>query len=135
MQKAGQAPRGGFKVIEEARQSGLTATLGREQRQDKVADGMALMAVCVIKDQVDILKQASWSRALSFHNPILYRVNNSFHSPHSNVSRHQISLIFFGVANASRKRGRMRAICACVPARSSNICLTNLASPSDVPSS
>ena len=82
VQKAGQAPRGGFKVIEEARQSGLTATLGREQRQDKVADGMALMAVCVIKDQVDILNQASWSRALSFHNPILYRVNNSFHSPH-----------------------------------------------------
>src|SRR5437868_8577139 len=82
VQKAGQAPAGGFKVIEEARQSGLTAALGREQCQDKVAEGMALMAVCVVKDQVDILKQASWSRVLSFHNPILYRVNHSFHSPH-----------------------------------------------------
>jgi hypothetical protein len=41
-----------------------------------------LMAVCVIKDRIDILNKASWSRVLSFHNPILYRVNNSFHSPH-----------------------------------------------------
>jgi hypothetical protein len=82
MQEAGQTPRGGFKVVEKARQSSLTATLGREQCQDKVADGMALMAVCVIKDQVDILDEASGSRGLSFHNPILYRVKNSFHSPH-----------------------------------------------------
>jgi hypothetical protein len=37
-----------------------------------------LMAVCVVKDRVDILKQARWGRALSRHNPILYRVFHSF---------------------------------------------------------
>src|ERR1041384_2121779 len=72
VQEAGQTPAGGFKVIEAARQGGLTATFGREQGQDKIADGMALMAMCVVKDQVDILDEASGSRGLSFHNPILY---------------------------------------------------------------
>ena len=81
MQKAGQAPAGGFKVIEEAGQGRLTATPGREQCQDKIADGVTLMAVCVVKDRVDILDEASGGRVLSFHNPILYRVNHSFHSP------------------------------------------------------
>src|ERR1044071_7159241 len=59
VQKAGQAPRGSFKVIEAARQGCLTATFGRQQCQDKVAEGMALMAVRVFKDQIDILDEAS----------------------------------------------------------------------------
>jgi hypothetical protein len=37
-----------------------------------------LMAVRVFKDRVDILNKASWSRVLSRHNPILYRVIHSF---------------------------------------------------------
>jgi hypothetical protein len=83
VQEASQAPAGSFKVIEAARQGRLTATFGRQQCHDEVADGVALMAVCIVKDQVDILDKASGSRVLSFHNPILYRVNHSFHSPHS----------------------------------------------------
>jgi hypothetical protein len=37
-----------------------------------------LMSVRVFKDRVDILNKASGGRALSRHNPILYRVNHSF---------------------------------------------------------
>src|SRR5438552_19061094 len=60
VQEAGQAPRSGFKVIEEARQCRLTATLGRKQGQHIVSYGMALMTVCVVKHRVDILNQARW---------------------------------------------------------------------------
>jgi hypothetical protein len=37
-----------------------------------------LMAVRVFKARVDIVNKASRGRALSGHNPILYRVHNSF---------------------------------------------------------
>jgi hypothetical protein len=59
VEEAGQAPGSGFKVVEETRQCGLTATSCRQQRQHEVADGIALMAVCVVKDQIDILKEAT----------------------------------------------------------------------------
>lgn len=82
MQEASQSFAGSLKVVEEASQGGLTATPGGDKRQHKIDKGVTLMTVCIVKDRIDILNKASWSRVLSFHNPILYRVNNSFHSPH-----------------------------------------------------
>jgi hypothetical protein len=77
VEEAGQAPGSGFKVVEATSQRGLTATPGRQKRHHKIGNGVALMAVCVVKDQVDILNKASWSIVLSRHNPKLYRVNHS----------------------------------------------------------
>jgi len=82
VQEASEASGSSFKVVEEAGQRSLAATAGRDKREHKVDNSFALMAVCIVKDRVDILNKASWSRVLSRHNPILYRVNNSFHSPH-----------------------------------------------------
>ena len=77
-QKAGQTFAGSFKVIEETSQGGLTAASCGDQRQHEIGKSVALVAVCVFKDRVDILNQASGSRVLRHHNPILYRVYNSF---------------------------------------------------------
>src|SRR5829696_5077114 len=82
MQEASESLASSLKVVEEASQCGLTATPGRDKRKHKIDKRIKLMAVCIVKDRIDILNKASWSRVLSFHNPILYRVNNSFHSPH-----------------------------------------------------
>src|SRR5215216_831856 len=82
VQKASQSSGSGFKVVKETSETCLTATSGRNKRQYKIDNGVTLMAVRVFKDRVDILNEASWGRDLSGHNPILYRVNNSFHSPH-----------------------------------------------------
>lgn len=78
MQKASQSFTSSLKVVEETSEAGLTATPGCDQRQHKIDKGVALMAMCIVKDQVDILNKASGSRVLSRHNPILYRVYNSF---------------------------------------------------------
>jgi hypothetical protein len=82
MQEASQSFASSLEVVEEASQRGLTATPSGDKRKHKIDKGVTLMTVCIVKDRIDILNKASWSRVLSFHNPILYRVNNSFHSPH-----------------------------------------------------
>ena len=74
MQEASQSFASSLKVVEEASQRGLTATPGGDKREHKIDNGVALMAMCIVKDQVDILNKASGSRVLSVHNPILYRV-------------------------------------------------------------
>src|SRR5215212_1475112 len=79
VQKASQSSGSSFKVVKETSKACLTATPSGDERHHKIGHSVALMAVCVIKDRIDILNEASWSRDLSFHNPILYRVNNSFH--------------------------------------------------------
>jgi hypothetical protein len=77
MQKAIETFAGSLKVIEETSQASLTATSGCDQRKHKIYESVALMAMCIVKDQVDILNKAGGSRVLSVHNPILYRVYNS----------------------------------------------------------
>jgi len=74
MQEAIEPFAGSLKVIEETSQAGLTATSGGDKSQHKIYESVALMAMCIVKDQVDILNKASGSRDLSVHNPILYRV-------------------------------------------------------------
>jgi hypothetical protein len=78
MQKAIESFASSLKVVEETSQAGLTATPFGDKRHHKIDKGVALMAMCIVKDQVDILDKASGSRVLSHHNPILYRVYNSF---------------------------------------------------------
>jgi hypothetical protein len=78
MQKARESFAGSLKVVEETSQAGLTATPFGDKRKNKIYKSVALMAVCIVKDQVDILNKASGSRVLSHHNPILYRVYDSF---------------------------------------------------------
>ena len=78
VKEASQATACGFKVVKEASQRSLAATPDGDKREDEIYNGITLMTVCIVKDRVDILNKASGGRVLSVHNPILYRVHNSF---------------------------------------------------------
>lgn len=78
MQKARESFASGLKVVEETSQAVLTAAPFGDKGKHKIDKSVALVAVCIVKDQVDILNKASGSRVLSHDNPILYGVYNSF---------------------------------------------------------
>jgi hypothetical protein len=59
MQEAIEPFAGSLKIVEETSQAGLTAVPCGDERKHKIYEGLALMAVCIVKDQVDILNKAT----------------------------------------------------------------------------
>src|SRR5438270_130938 len=62
---------GGFKVVKESSQSGLTASADAQECEHEITDGFLLMPVCARQNKTDILAEASGKRVL------VHRRNNA----------------------------------------------------------
>jgi hypothetical protein len=62
---------GGFKVVKESGQSGLTASADAQECKHEITDGFLLMSMCVRQNKADIFAEASGQRVL------VHRRNNA----------------------------------------------------------